>query len=445
MENKLYTDNLETFLRDSIEDFRMYPSKKVWNSLYNSMHPARRWPSVAVLLFLISAIMFVGVSNTTKISKRPDIQLNNSYPFIANVPLDYSNYEAEVENNIAKTFSTENNVQINTVSINSNKSKINTDLNNENIISSELQNKNLFAFHKDEKFNSNYKLDLNNSQPGKLSVINSLQTEENAEETDSEKNEKKINDFIEQLNEGQKNKLAFEFYATPSIGYRIYSTNNDAITDMSRFSYSGPQNDNALNHSSSLNLEAGGNVLFSLSDNMRIKAGLQLNYTNYNISAYQLTNSSLTTVIMNDMIKNQPVLSTRFSNISNIPQSGNQINLNNNTYQLSLPLGADFKLAGNSLIQWYAGATVQPTFVAGGNAYLISSETNNYVKEGSAIRNFNINGGLETFISYKLKDGFILNAGPQLRYQFLSTYSDKYMLNEKLYNIGVKLGVTTNF
>ncbi len=440
MENKLYTDNLETFLRDSIEDFKMYPSKKVWNSLYNSMHPAKRWPSMAVLLFLISAIMFVGVSNTTKISKRADIQLNSSYPFIANIPLDYSNYESEGESNIAKQFSTENKVQINTIAVNSIAS-----VNKENNIFNGVRNKNLYAFHDDNKLNSNYRLDLKNSQPNKLLVSNSLQSEDLIEEIESDKNEKKINDFVEQLNDGQKSKLAFEFYATPSIGYRIYSTNNDAITDMSRFSYNGAQNENPLNHSSSLNLEAGGNVLFSLTDNMRIKAGLQLNYTNYNISAYQLTNSSLTTVLMNDMIKNQPALSTRFSNISNIPQSGNQINLNNNTFQVSLPLGADFKLAGNSLIQWYAGATVQPTFVAGGNAYLISSETNNYVNEGSAIRSFNINGGLETFISYKLKDGFILNAGPQLRYQFLSTYSDKYMLNEKLYNLGVKLGVTTNF
>ena len=58
---------------------------------------------------------------------------------------------------------------------------------------------------------------------------------------------------------------------------------------------------------------------------------------------------------------------------------------------------------------------------------------------------WNINAGIETFLSYKLNNGIIINAGPQLRYQLLSTYDKNYSYDEKLYNLGVKMGITRNF
>ena len=435
MENKFNTETLETFLKESVEDFRMYPSNRVWKSLYNSMHPAKKWPSLAVLLILISSIMFIGVSNTTNINQKSTTQQKQNLPLISNSATNNNTIKNEfnsVEPVNSFNVYAENNIEI----------KPEIDLGIAKVL---IKNKNLFSFHQKHSANSYFKLSLNNNNSGELlnsdiEGLKKIETNINTEDYN-----KKVGDLVNQINDNQKNKLAFEFYATPSIGYRIYSSNNDVINDLSRYSYSSSINENPINHSTALNLEAGGNILYALSDNMRIKAGLQLNYTNYNISAYQTNSPNLTTLLMNDMVKNQPALSTRFSNISNILNSGSPINLNNNTYQVSIPVGADIKLAGNSLIEWYAGATVQPTFVAGGNAYLLSSESNNYVNEPNALRSFNINGGLETFVSYKLKDGFILNAGPQIRYQFLSTYSNKYMLNEKLYNLGVKLGITTSF
>ena len=444
MENKLYTETFENFLRESTDDFRMHPSKRVWNSLYNNMHPARKWPSVAVLLILISSMMFVGVSNTTKISKKPTLQISSNNSVNTDLALVESNDEFENENvnNAVSDYHSENIPEINTLV--TNQELINNNVTNKKNI---IKDKKLFTFQNQNNLKSNFKLTLESTESTESLYSKDIESKVSNEDVNSEKSTKKINDLVDQINENQKNKLAFEFYATPSIGYRTYSSNNDGSSYLSRSANSGysSSNDNALNHSSSLNLEAGGNVLFSLSDNMRIKAGLQVNYTNYSINAYELSSPSFNTLLINDLVKNQPALSTRSSNLSSVPQSGNQVSLNNNTYQLSLPFGADFKLAGNSLIEWYAGATLQPTFVAGGNAYMLSSESHNYVNEGSAIRSFNLNGGFETFVSYKLKEGFILNAGPQIRYQFLSTYSDKYMLNEKLYNLGVKLGVTTNF
>jgi len=101
-------------------------------------------------------------------------------------------------------------------------------------------------------------------------------------------------------------------------------------------------------------------------------------------------------------------------------------------------------LWGNDKLAWYTGATIQPTFVAGGKAYLISADRNNYVADPSLIRKWNLNTGIESYITYKF-DGFSLQAGPQYRRQLMSTYYNKYTVNEKLSNVGIKLGLIKNF
>lgn len=424
MDNKFYNGNFENFLKESTEDFKMYPSHKVWTSLYNNLHPAKKWPSVAMLLVLISSIMFIGVSNRKEISKKELLKLSAGYPYIASEPIEENTTDVNLPGKKVEVFLPEVQPVV-----------------DQQFISEGNPDNKLFSFY---------------SKPENTEIRRLLRTLKFSQATNENFNSgsiknvdsglynQKINEFVASLNNNDNDKFSFEFYATPSIGYRIHS-NNESSETFSKMPAGYLENTVVSNLSNSLNIEAGGNILYSINDNFRLKAGLQLNYTNYYINTFEAGNSSLAEAVMNDMIKSQPVLNTRNSDMSNIPQSGNQVTLNNNTYQLSVPIGADFKIAGNSSIEWYAGASVQPTYVAGGNAYLISSESNSFVNEGSALRRFNLNGGIETFVSYKLRQGLKLNAGPQFRYQFLSTYSNKIMLNEKLYNMGLKLGITTNF
>ena len=152
----------------------------------------------------------------------------------------------------------------------------------------------------------------------------------------------------------------------------------------------------------------------------------------------------MTTITLNDLNTGLPVLSSRPTTLANTEGVYNK-KLNNNTYQISLPVGADIKLAGNNNLKWFAGATIQPTYIAGGNAYFVSSDLKNYVTDNSLMRKWNLNAGIETFISYNTKSGITLNAGPQLRYQLLSTYSKEYSYSEKLYNFGLKIGIITRF
>lgn len=62
--------NFEQFLRDSVEDFKMMPERKIWYGIYNQMHPARRWPSMVICLLITSCIMLVGISNNNAINNQ---------------------------------------------------------------------------------------------------------------------------------------------------------------------------------------------------------------------------------------------------------------------------------------------------------------------------------------------------------------------------------------
>ena len=64
MERRIYTDNFEQLLKEKSDEFRMYPSKRVWHSIYNDLHPGRRWPSIAMSMLLIIALLLIGYLNT---------------------------------------------------------------------------------------------------------------------------------------------------------------------------------------------------------------------------------------------------------------------------------------------------------------------------------------------------------------------------------------------
>lgn len=60
-------NNFEQFLRSATDDFLMVPSKKVWYSIYNDLHPDRKWPSLAVCLFILCAVLYIGISNNNSL------------------------------------------------------------------------------------------------------------------------------------------------------------------------------------------------------------------------------------------------------------------------------------------------------------------------------------------------------------------------------------------
>ena len=488
MEKNFYQDNFEQLLKETTDNFRMYPSKRVWHSIYNDLHPSRKWPSLAIWLLLISSVVFVGLSNRNqarfnKPAGSPVASLTAEKPqatplaAIGNSTLvkPITSKKTVDKQGILHNFSNETTL-------------IDTRLNplNNSAAEQDPESANVLAFYKnsltgkstsagnDDSGNladafakssitigSRKATGLNDgsNEPGEQDK--DLLASKAAKKDDAKKDFLKINsntqdkEWIEDFAfhnkpaaSKWKSKISYELYTTPSVGYRTMKQNTPyrPVVSSSLIANSNANQDfeDAVSQVAAINMELGGNVLYSISNKLNLKIGLQLNYTNYNINAYELKHPTMTTLMLNDLNTGLPELSPRSTTLANTEGVYSK-KLNNNTYQISLPLGADIKLAGNDNLKWFAGATIQPTYIVDGNAYYISSDLKNYVSDNSLMRKWNLNAGVETFISYKTKSGIILNAGPQFRYQFLSTYSKKYTYDEKLYNLGLKIGIITRF
>lgn len=236
-------------------------------------------------------------------------------------------------------------------------------------------------------------------------------------------------------------KLALQAYITPSVVYR--KIRNNAVDKQLAGTNSNFNNFNAddvVKHRPSFGLETGLSLQYDISRRIRLKAGVQFNYTRYNAFAYETNHPVASTLTMNadDNIMTYEVFRT--SNFTNI--YGNySTKLHNETYQLSLPAGVDYKVANISEnVAWYAGATIQPTILLHARSFVLSTDRRSYVEDPTLLNRFNINAGFETYFSFN-KSGYTLQLGPQYRTQLLSTNTKVYSLEERLQNFGLKLGI----
>ena len=71
--------DFEQSLKDHADQFKMIPSKRVWNGIYNNLHPGSRWPSITVaIVFLITLITVGHLNNSTShyiISSKGELKL----------------------------------------------------------------------------------------------------------------------------------------------------------------------------------------------------------------------------------------------------------------------------------------------------------------------------------------------------------------------------------
>jgi|GEM_PF-523107 len=616
MDNNFYTDDLERLLKEKSDEFRMYPSKRVWHSLYNDLHPSRRWPSVTISMVLVLVLMLTGYLNTNDTDttnrtqlvqydisvhsntpsthplkkdkvpgklyatgieeetvstedpgtgEQPLLELIAAEPSIAGIASETgpvnegqvlnanisTGTESRMSNgfplmlirdkNIYNTFAVKgfnstNHLTYNwtsatvaeantgfpgnsnatttgtiafTTPADKNKPAMNSRINiynkagiainspAENVIASRNNAGNTVATKTNTGNNTNKTTaaknttrsnknnttavaktntgnnstnettgSLTSDAPATTGEDNALTTTITATEKAADplaakentvtnllapnkglSNEEKawIEDFAfhnKPVRKKWKDQVVMEFYATPSISYRFA---RNEIEGQNASAFASNDINRVSNQKPGLGLEAGVGIAYAFAKNLRFKAGVQLNYTNYGIKARETNHPILTSLLMNDPVTGLTYSSTRPSTLINgNVYTGQAVILRNRTYQVSIPLGLAYKLASNKKVDWYAGASIQPSYVFGGNAYLLTADLKNYVTEPSALRRWNFNTGIETYIHYKI-GSMSIQAGPQFRYQLQSTYGKQYTTSEKLYNIGLKLGIVKGF
>jgi hypothetical protein len=194
-----------------------------------------------------------------------------------------------------------------------------------------------------------------------------------------------------------------------------------------------------VDHSPALGFQVGGSLLYRVTRNLSIKGGLQFNFSQYKIRAYASNSPQQATIALSSYYGYIIDSLTSYTRVGNFG-GRTQETYSNDYYQLSVPLGFELRVLGNERLQFNIGATIQPSYLLNTNSYMLTSDYTGYTKEPSLFRHWNFSGGLEAFLTYKI-GGIRLQAGPEFRYQLLSTYTSKYPLTENLKGYGFKIGI----
>lgn len=65
MERRFDMSDFERSLKDHADQFKMIPSKRVWNGIYNNLHPGSKWPSITVAIIFLFTLITIGRFNTS--------------------------------------------------------------------------------------------------------------------------------------------------------------------------------------------------------------------------------------------------------------------------------------------------------------------------------------------------------------------------------------------
>jgi len=195
-----------------------------------------------------------------------------------------------------------------------------------------------------------------------------------------------------------------------------------------------------VDHSPALGFAVGGSLLYRVTRNLSIKGGLQFNFSRYKIKAYASSTPQQATIALSSYYGYIIDSLTSYTSIGNFGGRTQQT-FNNDYYQLSAPVGFELRILGNERLQFNIGATVQPSYLLNTNSYMLTSDYTGYTKEPSLLRRWNVSGALEAFLTYKVGN-VRLQAGPEFRYQLLSTYNtNQYPISENLKGYGFKIGI----
>lgn len=461
MERKFYTENFEKFLKGHADQFKMTPSKKVWHGIYNDLHPGKRWPSVAMSMVFIFTLVIVGHLNTNNGHIPPLSGINSLHSTNLNTPVKNSKTtkKTATKNILPRYFESENILTDNNnplvateeVVLSIPQPVITNLTPSENTIQAVPYNKLKPANYVVENKNEANSIEKNQIKPvqintdvkvvegNKVETVNEKTSvdptkSEIAEETTSSENPA-ANDNKEEINTPNANSNAIKkprrisnvtwtYYISPSLSNRYLS---DELINYS------------VSHKNMTAFEAGTSMSFNLVKKLKFLTGFQVNYSGYKIRANN-THPIIATLILNSDIPGQYNIFTAMSHYGN--STGNEYtNLKNYSLQASLPVGLQYDFGKNENVKFGIAATIQPTFVMAGHAYMLSSDRRNYITDAELLRKWNFNTNFTTYFSFNA-NSLNWQLGPQIRYQLLSSYTDRYPVKESLINYGIRLGIS---
>jgi hypothetical protein len=455
MDQNFYTNEFEQFLQEKAEQHKMYPSENVWRSVYRTLHTRKKGFIAAGALLLLSSLYFItqpaneqgagGIKNSNIHTPRIDDNTKTPLNSLLFSQTGFSQDIAEITNR-KNERSAQKNIQ--------------PVIENDNLISSLIKpgttkiatpGTNIFKQYKNIAtgvFNSvindnrviavaGFTSELAPVENKKV-VINNIESKQ-VKNKPVEKRDAEIswlkNTVAKNISKTKSSKLNLLFYFSPAISFRkLEGTNNKpGLTPLAN---NNNNINNFVNQTPAIGIEGGSGIVYNASKMLNFKAGVQMNLSRYNIQAYRHRLERTSFVVNNGFIRDTIAA---YSSLRSLGNKAEQIQ--NQYLQVSIPIGAEFKLLGNNNFQVNIAGTIQPSYLITYKAYLLTSDYNNYAMESSLIKRWNVSTSFETYFSYK-SGGVRWQVGPQVRYQLFSTFNKNYPVKEYLMEYGIKLGIS---
>ncbi|HEY1022537.1 MAG TPA: hypothetical protein VGE06_09480, partial [Flavisolibacter sp.] len=247
----------------------------------------------------------------------------------------------------------------------------------------------------------------------------------------------------------KRKRFQTQFHFAPTISYRKLTENKSYLRNAqqpSSINYAALYSsvNNMVTHKPDLGFELGITEKYSVSQKVRVRAGLQFNVNRYDIKAFQAPYAVATIALNNRRTARVDSVRTT-SSYSNVDVTRNNRGswLQNFSFQASAPVGIEVSLKGNEKMQFGIAGTVQPTYVLGDRSYMITTDYKRYTQVPWMLRRWNVNTSFETFVLYNTGKT-TWQVGPQVRYQLLSSFIANYPVKENLFDFGLKIGISVN-
>lgn len=433
-------DDFESFLRDSADGLRMRPSEKVWEGIAANLKERRRWGGFATGAFLLLTsvlgyFLFNGSGKLTLPIALAEAAVQGARELVPTDEMVTGGPSQTVIRHLSALSKQEE--QTSLVKDKPLSAAIIRRLNrSKTLVPDPVVQKEAAVVAQDNEFSP--------------SVIDSDPSAEALPTTAIENPKEKeslltIESVTNLFRKTKEKSLTVQFFFSPTVSYRKLSENKSYMRAVPVTSaapnYAVLYNINdVVTHKPDIGLELGMAAKYPLARNIQLRGGVQFNMNRYDIKAFNNT-TELATITLNNGSSNVNVGAR--SNYRNFNNSGQSDWLQNLSFQVSAPVGAEIKLAGNEGTSFGVASTIQPTYVLGDRAYLLSTDYKNYTEVPWLMRKWNVATSLETFVAYstgKMK----WQVGPQVRYQLLSSFSTKYPVKENLFDFGLKIGISLN-
>lgn len=495
MERGFYNDDFEDLIKQKADQYKMYPSDQVWKGINRSLHTRRKWYWLSFFLFIgsisyyaIDQLIAPVTSNSKKQStnkqqtpKLAATDNNNTgktatvVPFYAQVTQQGPRHQGStpprsyVLNPDSREAAAGNNITPSVVTIpqmdpaaaiagHDNEETGNThNRHNRNNPDNTLLADRLALTTVPQASRPSLELtplviSTEEPTPASLEAAPPTAADTKAAGLDEHaaEDEARINWLQEfavyNLQVPKTKRLSWQLSFAPTMNYRklkgnyTYMESDIKNVPMSQ-NVAGDPNE-LVNHKPALGFELGSHFLYAVNKNLQVRAGAQFNYSRYAIQAYGSYAPDVATIALNTT---NPAGhgSDSVTNLTRLRNFGGDKSedLQNQYFQLSLPVGLELRLLGAGKIQIGISGTIQPTYLINRQTYLITTDYKNYTKEPSLVRRWNVNTGAEIFLAYKSGD-LRWQVGPQFRYQLFSSYVKQYPIREYLMEYGIKIGVT---